>query len=144
MRAAVRPFLDADVERAFGSYPAKIRRKLLALRELIFETADLIEGAGEIEESLRWGEPAYLTAKSKLGSTIRIGWKASSPSQYAMYFHCQTNLVETFRTMFPNEFKFEGNRALVFNQADSVSMDSLAYCVAAALTYHRDKQRGRR
>ena len=140
----MRPFLDADVERAFGSYPAKIRRKLLALRELIFETGDLTEGVGEIEESLRWGEPAYLTAKSKLGSTIRIGWKASSPSQYAMYFHCQTNLVETFRTMFPNEFKFEGNRALVFNEGDSVSMDSLAYCVAAALTYHRDKQRGRR
>ena len=140
----MRPFLDADVERAFGSYPAKIRRKLLALRELIFETGDLTEGVGEIEESLRWGEPAYLTAKSKLGSTIRIGWKESSPSQYAMYFHCQTNLVETFRAKFPNEFKFEGNRALVFNEGDSVSMDSLAYCVAAALTYHRDKQRGRR
>ncbi len=75
------PFQDADVERAFGSYLPKIRRQLLALRELIFRTAALIEGVGEIEESLKWGEPAYLTAKSKIGSTIRIGWKESSPSQ---------------------------------------------------------------
>ncbi len=135
------PFQDADVERAFGSYLPKIRRKLLALRELIFKIADLTEGVGEIEESLRWGEPAYLTAQSKSGSTIRIGWKKSSPSQYAMYFHCQTNLVETFRARFSKEFEFEGNRAIVFHQAVAVPMDSLAFCVAAALTYHRDKVR---
>ena len=30
-----------------------------------------------------------------------------------MYFNCQTNLVETFRTLCPNDFKFEGNRTLV-------------------------------
>ena len=138
------PFQDADVERAFWSYPPKIRRKLLALRELIFRTADLTEGVGEIEESLRWGEPAYLTAQSKSGSTIRVGWKESSPSHYAMNFHCQTNLVETFKATFPKEFTFEGNRAIVFHQADAVSMDSLAYCVAAALTYHRDKVRAAR
>ena len=137
----MKPFQNSEVEQAFGSYPPRIRRRLLALRELIFRTAGLAEGVGQIEESLRWGEPAYLTAKSKSGSTIRIGWKKSSPSQYAMYFHCQTNLVETFRATFPNEFKFKGNRAIVFDQADAVSMDSLAYCVAAALTYHRDKQR---
>ncbi len=140
----MKPFQNSDVEQAFGTYPPKIRRKLLELRELIFEIAALTEGVGEIEESVRWGEPAYLTAKSKIGSTIRIGWKKSSPSQYAMYFHCQTNLVETFRATFPNELTFEGNRAIVFDQADAVSMDSLAFCVAAALTYHRDKARASR
>ena len=70
---------------------------------------------------------------------MRIGWKSSSPTQYAMYFHCQTNLVDTFRTLFPGEFKFAGNRAIVFNESDAVPTDSLAFCVAASLTYHRNK-----
>ncbi len=56
-----------------------------------------------------------------------------------MYFNCKTNLVDTFRTIFPTDFKFEGNRALIFNLSDSIPKDSLKYCVAAALTYHRKK-----
>ena len=133
------PFENAAVAQAFEAYPLDIRRKLLALRALIFQTAALTEGVGMIEETLKWGEPAYATSQSKSGSTMRIGWKKSTPSQYAMYFHCQTNLVDTFRALFPAEFKFEGNRAIVFNEHDVVPTDSLALCIAAALTYHRSK-----
>ncbi|MEQ1518874.1 MAG: DUF1801 domain-containing protein [Usitatibacteraceae bacterium] len=132
-------FKNPAVKQAFDRYPPAIRPKLLALRELIFRTAAMTEGVGELEETLKWGEPAYLTTQSKSGSTVRVGWKKSAPDQYAMYFHCQTNLVETFRTLFPRDFKFEGNRAIVFDVADAVKMDSLAFCIAAALTYHLKK-----
>ena len=60
-----------------------------------------------------------------------------------MYFNCQTSLVQTFRTLFPTEFKFEGNRAIVFDEADAMPADALALCIAAALTYHRAKPPGR-
>lgn len=129
----------------FEAYPARVRRKLLALRELIFATATATEGAGELEETLKWGEPAYVTAQTKSGSTVRIDWKKARPNEYAMYFHCQTNLVDTFRAMFPNEFAFEGNRALVFPLDAPVPKETLALCIAASLTYHRSKPRtGRR
>jgi hypothetical protein len=118
-----------------------MRQKLLALRKLIFETAASTPGVGELEETLKWGEPAYVTSETKSGSTVRIAWKRSSPSQYAMYFHCQTNLVETFRTLFPKEFAFKGNRAIVFRESEVVPTDSLSFCIAAALTYHRAKGR---
>lgn len=137
--ATAQPFESAAVAQTFASYPPNMRSKLLALRELIFQTAASTEGIGKLEETLKWGEPAYVTSQSKSGSTIRIDWKKSSPSQYAIYFHCQTNLVETFRTLFATEFKFEGNRAIVFNEFDAVPTDSLAFCIAAALTYHRSK-----
>jgi hypothetical protein len=136
----MKPFANADVAQAFAAYPPTVRRKLLALRALIFETAASVEGVGEIEETLKWGEPAYITSQSKSGSTIRIDWKKSNPSRYAMYFHCQTNLVETFRTLFPKEFKFDGNRAIVFDAAGGVPTDALSVCIAAALTYHRAKK----
>jgi hypothetical protein len=134
---AAEPFRNAAVAQAFDGYPPEMRRKLLALRQLIFETAACTPGVGEIEETLRWGEPAYVTTQSRSGSTVRIGWKKSAPTRYAMYFHCQTNLVETFRTLFPREFRFEGNRAIVFSEIDVVPADALAFCIAAALTYHR-------
>lgn len=131
----------AHVAAVFGAYPPAIRSKLLALRELIFETAASTQGVGKLEETLKWGEPAYLTLESRSGSTVRIGWKKSKPTQYAIYFHCQTNLIETFRTLFPSEFKFEDNRAIVFEESDAVPTESLAFCIATALTYHRAKNR---
>lgn len=136
------PFENVEVSQIFDRYPAEIRGKLFALRELIFEVAASTDGVGRIEETLKWGEPAYATTESGSGSTIRIDWKKSAPSQYAMYFHCKTTLVSTFRTMFPKDFKFEGNRAIVFGESDQIPTDALALCIEASLTY-RLKNRSR-
>lgn len=130
-------FENTAVAQVFDACPPALRPKLLALRELIFETAAATDGVGPLEETLKWGEPAYLTSHSKSGSTIRIGWKKADPSRYAMYFNCQTNLIETFSLLFPGEFRFEGRRAIVFDESDAVPSDSLACCIAAALTCHR-------
>ncbi len=113
---------------------------MMALRRLILETAAATDGVGPITETLKWGEPAYLTSASKSGSTIRIGWKTSAPGRYAMYFSCQTNLVDTFRALFPEALNFRGNRGIVFEESDAVPRDALAVCIAAALTYHRNKK----
>ena len=136
----MKPFANAAVERVFAAYPPRMRRKLLALRALIFRTAAGTDGVGELEETLKWGEPAYVTAQSGSGSTLRIDWKAARPAQYAMYFHCQTDLIATFRTIFPREFTYEGNRAIVFDADARVPTDALSFCVAAALTYHQRKK----
>ena len=113
---------------------------MLALRELIFKTAAATNGVGELTEQLKWGEPAYITQQSRSGSTVRIDWKQSSPDCYAMYFNCQTNLIDTFRTLFPDEFSFEGNRALVIPLEGRAKLGPLAYCIAASLTYHSAKR----
>ena len=133
------PFSDPAVSQVFEAYPPALKKKLLALRELIFHTAASTEGVGALEETLKWGEPAYLTTASRSGSTIRIDARKTQPSQYAMYFNCQTDLVSTFRTLFPTEFTFEGQRAIVFDVAKPIPKDALAFCIAAALTYHLAK-----
>ena len=127
------------VAQAFDAYPPTMRRKLLRLRSLILETAAVTDGVGAVEETLKWGEPAYLTSQTKSGSTIRLGWKKSKPSQYAIYFNCSTNLVETFRTLFPVKLHFEGNRAIVFDEDAKLPARELSFCIAAALTYHQRK-----
>ena len=132
------PFANLAVEAKFKAYPADARRKMLALRELLFQTAAASPEVGGIEESLKWGEPAY-RPQNGLGSTVRMDWKAKDPGRYALYFHCQTRLVETFRVMFPRDFNFSGNRALVFCLDEVVPEDALAVCISAALTYHAAK-----
>jgi hypothetical protein len=136
------PFERRDVSRVFKAYPGPLRRRLMRLRELIFDTAAGLEGVGRLEETLRWGEPAYVTVTGT-GSTIRIDRRRKNPRQYAMYFHCRTSLVDDFRAGFPDTFTFEGNRAIVFDAGDRVPIRQLAACISAALTYHRERPRGR-
>ena len=133
----MQPFQNAAVPQVFDSYPAPVRRQLMVLRKLIFDTAANAQGVGVLEETLKWGEPAYLTTQSKRGSTVRIAWKSARPLHYAVYFNCRTTLVETFKTLFPNDFEFEGNRAIIFEVAGRMPKRELAWCIGAALTYHR-------
>ncbi|MFZ0565971.1 MAG: DUF1801 domain-containing protein [Chlamydiales bacterium] len=136
------PFQNADVKKIFEAYPDNVREKLLFLREVIFETASNIKEVGELEETLKWGEPSYLTTLSKSGSTIRIDWKPSHKSLYAMYFNCNTNLIKTFKKLYPLDFRFQGKRSIVFHINDDVPVEKLRHCIAIALTYHLAKKKG--
>jgi len=128
---------NAEVEVVFANYPDVVRKKMLELRELVLETANELEDVTTLEETLKWGEPSYIT---KHGSTLRMDWKAKTPDQYAMYFKCTSRLVETFREVFQNDFDFEGNRAIVFQIKDKIPKKELKECIKATLTYHKVKQ----
>jgi len=142
-RAASRPHAkspDPAVEAVFDAYPRSVKAKLLALRRLIFETAKATEGVGALEETLKWGQPSYLTPETKSGSTIRIDQVKSAAGQVAVYFHCQTNLVETFRELYP-ELRYSGNRAVLLDAREDLPEAELRHCVALALTYHSGKRK---
>lgn len=124
------------VELVFEKYPASSRDKLIKLRELILQSAEEIEDIIKLEETLKWGEPSYLT---KNGSTVRIDWKAKNPDQYCMYFKCTSKLIPSFKLMYANIFNFEGNRAIIFQMEDNIPKDELKNCIKAALRYHKVK-----
>jgi hypothetical protein len=134
------PFQSADVAAVFAAYPADVRGPLLHLRELIFETAAATAGVGELEETLRWGEPSYLTTQSRSGSMVRIHWKPSDGDHYRMYFHCQTNLVSTFRSLYPTELTYDGNRSIALRRNGPAPLDALRHCITLALTYHSTRK----
>lgn len=131
--------MNPTVKEKFASYPDHVLPAMEHLRSLIVDVAVHTEGVGELEETLKWGEPAYLTTQTKSGSTIRIDWKSKSPDIYAMYFNCNTHLVSDFRSLFPNAFTFEGNRAIVFGIHDELPEEALRICIRMALRYHLDK-----
>jgi hypothetical protein len=131
-----RAFESAAIEAVFRAYPHVLRQKLLFLRQLIFEAALATNGVGALEETVKWGQPSYVPVQTGIGSPIRIGPVKSAPAQYAMYFHCRTHLAATFRELYPNEFKFGGNRSILFDSDDEVPDQALRHCVSLALTYH--------
>jgi hypothetical protein len=135
---------DPAVDAVFSAYPKPVKAKLLALRRLIFDTARLTKGVGGLEETLKWGQPSYLTAETKSGSTIRIDQLKSAANQYAVYFHCQTDLVETFRELYPTEMRYGGNRSILLDAGEDIPESALRHCVALALTYHLSKRKAGR
>jgi hypothetical protein len=132
-------FKDLEVAAIFDNSPKNLRDKLMLLRQLIFDTAKSIKVVGELEETLRWNQPSYLTTKSKSGSMIRIDKIKNQPDKYAIYFLCQTTLVESFREMFGDKLIYEGNRAIHFDAKDEFPADELTQCISMALTYRLNK-----
>ncbi|MEL6689779.1 MAG: DUF1801 domain-containing protein [Pseudomonadota bacterium] len=129
------PFEDPNVERAFQAFPDDVRGGLLAIRDLIFEVAQRTEGVGALQETLKWGQPAYLTPETKSGSTLRLGLPKTGG--FAVYAHCQTTIISDFQALFPDDFSYEGNRAVHFSSPEELPLDRLALLIQSALTYHQ-------
>ena len=129
-----------DVRNVLNTFPAASRKMLLKLRQLILDCAAEDEAIGTLTETLKWGEPAYLTEQSKSGSTIRLGIDDHKPDSVAIYVNCQTTLVKDIQNKFPGVFDCENNRAIYFPAAGPLPSDELTECISMALKYHLNKK----
>jgi hypothetical protein len=132
----VPPFADPAVEAAFDGRPPAVHRALLRLRQLILEAAGATAGVGPVTETLKWGQPAYLPSRPRIGTTVRIDGLKGRDDAVGLYFHCQTTLVSTFRDLYPEIGEFQGNRAIVLSVDWTLPEDAVRHCAAMALTYH--------
>jgi len=136
----MRRFSSSDVASVFKAYPPVLRARLMALRALVFDTADKTAGVGRLTETLKWGQPSYLAAETGSGTTVRID-RLKAGDGYAVYFHCQSGLVGQFRELYPDTFKYQGKRAIVFDAKDRLPARELRHCLALALTHHARKKK---
>ena len=130
-----------EIHAVFDTCPSKLKLNLLALRNFIFEVAAETSGVGQIEETLKWGQPSYLTPETKSGSTIRIGPVRGCDTRFALYVHCQTDLIATFKDYYGDTFVYEGKRAVVFDVNEEFPEPALRHCISMALTYHLDRKK---
>ena len=124
---------DPEVNAVFANYPDCVRDKMQRLRQLVIETAEETKEVTALEETLKWGEPAFVT---KNGSTFRMDRKEKTPDQYALYFQCTSRLVDTFRLVFDHKFQYEGKRAIAFQLNQKIPESELKQCIKASLIYH--------
>ena len=118
-----------------ADYPEAARAYANRLATLIREEAVRLK-AGPLTETLKWGEPAFLTEATKSGTTIRMAWKPKAPDVLQMLVPCQTSLVDTWRDRFP-ELRYAGDRAVLLPLGAPLPEVALRSCIALALTYHR-------
>lgn len=121
---------------ALSHLPDELTQKLMSLRELILKTASENPAIGPLEETLKWGEPSFLTSASKSGTTIRINRHNKDDNLYAMYVHCQTNLLDQYRQLYGDTLTLDGNRAVVFDVEKDPPLEAVRHCISMALTYH--------
>ncbi|GAB3013006.1 DUF1801 domain-containing protein [Bowmanella dokdonensis] len=124
--------MNPEISASFEAYPQTAVRWLLWARELIYQEA-AGRSLGLVQESLKWGEASY---RVKGGTAIRLAWKAKRPRAIQIFFHCQTCLVDTFRELYPYEFEYQGNRAIVLPLDGPVNEQALRHCISLALQYH--------
>ncbi|WP_026261688.1 DUF1801 domain-containing protein [Kiloniella laminariae] len=132
--------ISEKMKAVYDSYSPPVKDCLLVLRDLIYQTAAETAGVGPLEETLKWGQPSFLTSQSKSGTTIRLDQIKASRDSYGLYLHCQSNLVDRFRILYPEVMTYEGNRCVVFRAEDDIPVQALKHCISMALTYHLDKK----
>lgn len=128
-------FPNPEVEAAYAAFPPQKKEVLLTIRNWIFEVAENTEGVGRIEECLKWGEPSFLTLSPKSGSTLRLSGMKKSPSEYGLFVHCQTGLVEEFQIVYP-DFKYDKTRGVIFDINQPMEINAIKQFIYLALTYH--------
>ena len=130
----------SDVAARLHAAPPAARDRLMAIRALIFAAAKA-EDVGPLEETLKWGEPAYLPRRPRIGTTLRLGWSDADPVSVALFVPCQTRLIDLYRARFPEGFHYDGNRAVRMSVDATMREAEVQQMAAMALTYHRDNRR---
>lgn len=123
----------AAVAAVLDGFPEPQRARLLELRALIFEVADA-EGVGPLTETLKWGEPAYLTEATGAGTTVRLGIPKGATESAALFVSCQSRLIDRVRAECP-DLTCVGSRAIHVPLAGP--LPPLARAIGLALTYKR-------
>lgn len=132
------PFASEDVAAAYEAFPKAVREALMGLRQLVYEVAEATPGVGALEECLKWGQPTFVTSETKAGSPLRLA--SSKDGGLGVFVHCATRIIPDFRALFPEGFRFDGNRGVLFEVGEELPIDELRMLVASALTYHARKK----
>lgn len=134
MQKTTPPELPQDIAAKFAAIAPAKRAILMHLRQCIFNAAQTDARIGTLLETLKWGQPSYLTAQTKSGTTVRLG--LGKTGQPALFVHCQTTVVPDFRALHEADFTFDGNRAIYFKDMESASDPRVDHLIGRALTYH--------
>lgn len=118
-------------------WPASAQLQLQSMRTVFHNVAEAAE-VGPLDESLKWGQPAWRPRSPRTGSTLRLNWSAADPARITAYVDCKTDLAAQMQLRFPDLSGNDGRRALHFDLL-APDADSLWQLAFLTFTYHRAK-----
>ncbi len=127
------PGPPAPVAAVYDAFPPAVRAVLLQVRDMIFAAAGRDKRIGALTETLKWGQPAYLTHAPKSGTTVRLGLHNKFPGHCALFVHCQTSLIGQWRDLYTGTLSFDGNRAILLDPGKPLPGDPLHHCTSGQI-----------
>ena len=127
---------QGPVAKAYGLFPLPLQALAMDLRMAVFTVAARL-GLSDLEETIKWGEPAYLPGRG--GTTLRIGYGRDG-TVCKLLVNCQTTLIDGWRQRFEGRLVFEGNRAVLLAPSLPFDRGAVETCVADAFEYHTRKK----
>lgn len=124
---------SAAVAAVFETWESDDRARALTLRRRIYELASATDGVGPLTETLKWGQPAYLTDKTGAGTTLRIG--SAKGGGVGLYVQCTSRVVETVRMIHDRDVSWDGTRGLILRPDAPLPEAAVDAMIHAALTY---------
>lgn len=123
-------------EQTLAAWPPTARAQFQQMRALIVDAAHAAD-VGEVEESLKWGQPAWRPKRARTGSTLRLHWDAKTPQTIALFVDCKTTLGAEMFAAYPYDFKYESNRAMRLHLGAPLPQQAIAHLAQRTFTYHR-------
>lgn len=134
------PSLLPDIAAAFDVWPEPVQQVLLDIRARLYHLAAKDDRIGPLQECLKWGQPSWLTHKSKSGTTIRLGYDDATPNRAWIYVHCGTSLISDYKDRFGDQLQYKGKRAVALPLQDMPEGHLLDAALSMALLYHVNKK----
>lgn len=132
--------LNPDILAAMHMWPDVAQQRLLTMRTLFIEVAETAD-IGPLDESLKWGQPAWRPKRPRTGSTLRLNWTSQAPDKLAAFVDCKTDLAAQMLTRFPESCGNDGRRCLTFPVEGALKTDAVWTLAWLTFTYHRGKRR---
>ncbi|WP_298257228.1 DUF1801 domain-containing protein [uncultured Litoreibacter sp.] len=125
--------MSAQICAALTALPDDVAAALREARRAILRIALQTDGVGPLTETLKWGEPAFLTETPKTGTTLRLG---RINGRAAVMVPCSTTIIEDARQRFGDVPHLSGKRGVILGEDEEL----VEYVIASALTYHIRKR----
>jgi hypothetical protein len=129
-------YMTTPFDSTIASWPAPARDQFNDMRALILKAAQDAD-VGPLDESLKWGQPAWRPRRARQGSTLRLNWQDSAPQSLTLYVDCKTTISDTMRDIYPTEFEYETNRALRVPIGAPLPIQAIDHLARLTFTYHR-------
>ncbi|MEM8654492.1 MAG: DUF1801 domain-containing protein [Pseudomonadota bacterium] len=131
--------IPPDLLTRIAAWPEAAQTHFVSMRAIVHEVADDAD-IGPLDESLKWGQPAWRPRRPRIGSTLRVDWSPDTPDRFMAFVDCKTDLAAQMDARFPGRFHNDGRRALGFDLGTPLNKDAIWTLAHLTLTYHRAKR----
>jgi hypothetical protein len=121
---------------ATNAWPAQAQQAFEACQSLFHRIATQAD-VGPLDESLKWGQPAWRPRKPRTGSTLRLHWSEKTPTELSVYVDCKTDLAARMQTLYPDLLANDGRRRIVLNLNAPLPETALSHLAEMTFCYHR-------